>query len=48
MRKFFARAACLVRKIADFLVPVLTVIKIIVEIVNKAANCNDRKLQIQV
>ena len=30
-----------------FLVPVLTVIKLVVEIVNKAANCNG-KLQIQI
>jgi hypothetical protein len=48
MRRFFARVARLVRKIADFLVPGLTVIKLIVEIVNKAANCNAPKLQIQV
>jgi hypothetical protein len=48
VRKFFAHVARLVGKIADFLLPVLTVIKLIVEIVNKAANCNDRKLQIQV
>jgi len=48
MRKIFARVACLVRKIAEFLVPVLTVIKLIVELVSKAANCNDRKLQVQI
>jgi hypothetical protein len=48
MRKKFARAVCLVHKIAEFLVPVITVVKLIVEIVNKAANCNDRKLQIQI
>jgi hypothetical protein len=47
-RTSFARAACLVRKIAEFLVPVLTLIKLVVEIVNRAANCNDRQLQIQV
>jgi len=48
MRKHFARAANLVCKIAKFLVPVLTVIKLIVEIANKVANCNVRKLQIQI
>jgi len=48
MRKIFARAARLVRKIAEFLIPVLTVVKLIVELVSKAANCNDRKLQLQV
>ena len=47
-KKRFARAACFIRRIAVFLVPVLTVIKLIVEIANKAANCNDRELQIQV
>ena len=46
-KELFARAASLVRKIAVFLVPVLTVIKLVVEIVNKAANCNG-KLQIQI
>jgi hypothetical protein len=39
-KKLFARAARLVRKIAVYLVPVFTVIKLVVEIVNKAANCN--------
>ena len=48
MGKKIARAASLVRKIAKFLVPVLTVIKLIVEIAGKAANCNARKLQIQI
>jgi hypothetical protein len=48
MRKKLACWASLVREIALFLMPVLTVIKLIVEIVNKAANCHDRELQIQV
>jgi hypothetical protein len=48
MRKFFARAATLTRKIADWLVPVLTVIKLLIEIAGKVANCNDRELQIQI
>lgn len=48
MRKKFARRARLVREIAEFLMPILKVIKLIVEIVNKAANCDDRKLQIQI
>jgi hypothetical protein len=48
MRKFFARVATLTRKIAEFLVPVLTVIKLLIEIVGKVANCNDRELQIKI
>ena len=32
MRKFFARAATLTRKIAEWLVPVFTVIKLLIEI----------------
>jgi hypothetical protein len=48
MGKRLARAARFTRRIAEFLVPVLTVIKLIVEIASKAANCYDRKLQIQV
>jgi hypothetical protein len=48
MRKLLARAARLVRKVSEFLIPVLTVIKLFVELLNKAANCNDRKLQFQV
>jgi hypothetical protein len=43
----FARAADLVRKTAEFLVPVITVIKLVVDLVNKAANC-DGKLSIQI
>lgn len=48
MRKRFARAAILTRKVAEWLVPVLTVIKLLIEIAGKVANCNDRKLSIQV
>lgn len=48
MRKFFARAATLTRKIAEWLIPVLTVVKLLIEIVGKVANCNDLKLRIQV
>lgn len=48
MRKKFARVANLVREIATYLVPVLTAVKLIVEIVGKVANCNDRKLQVQI
>ena len=43
----FARAARLVRKTAEFLVPVITVIKLVVDLVNKAANCNG-KLSVQI
>jgi hypothetical protein len=50
MSKKLARAARLARRIAEWLVPVLTAIKLFIEIVSKVANCNqahghDRKLQ---
>lgn len=47
-KKRLARAARFTRRIAEFLVPVLTVIKLLVEIASKAANCNDRELPIQI
>ena len=47
-KKRIARAARLVRKIAEFLVPVLTVVKLIVELVSKGANCNDREIQVRI
>jgi hypothetical protein len=48
MRKFFARVAHLLREIAVFLVPILTAIKLIVEIAKKVANCNACELSFQV
>lgn len=48
MRKKFARGARLVGEIAKVLIPVLTVVQLIVEIINKAANCNVRKLHPQI
>ena len=49
MRKnFFARMAHLVREITSLLIPVLSVIKLILEIVDKVANCNDRELQVSI
>lgn len=49
MRKFFARVATLTRKIAEWLVPILSAIKLLIEIVGKVANCNEnRELSIQV
>ena len=48
MRKLFARVATLARKIAEWLVPVLTAIKLLIEIVGKVANCHDRQLRLQV
>lgn len=49
-KKRFARVARLTRRIAEYLVPILMVIKLIVEIASKAANCDDvyRKLQVQI
>jgi hypothetical protein len=40
MSKKFARSARLARKIAELLVPVLTVIKLLIEIASKGANCD--------
>ena len=52
MRKIFARAATLTREIAEWLVPVLTVINLLIEIAGKVANClgdrNDHQLRVQV
>lgn len=48
MSKKFARAAHLARRIAEWLVPILTAIKLFIEIVSKVANCNDRELQTQI
>lgn len=48
MRKFLARVATLTRKIAEWLIPVLTVVKLLIEIVGKVANCHDRKLSVQI
>lgn len=48
MRKRIARWARLVRDIFGAAVAILMVIKLIVEIVNKAANCDVRKLPIEV
>ena len=46
--KRLARTADLVRKIAESLMAVISLVKLVVELVNKAANCDDRKLQIQI
>ncbi len=48
MRKFIARMANLIRDVAVFLVPVLTAIKLLIELANKVVNCNAHELQIQV
>jgi hypothetical protein len=48
MRKFNARAARLARFVVQVLIPVLTAIKLLVEIVSKAVNCRDYKLPIQI
>ena len=47
-KKAFARAGHLTRKVAEWLVPVLTAIKLLIELASKVANCNDRELQVQV
>jgi hypothetical protein len=53
MSEKLARAARLARRIAEWLVPVLTAIKLFIEVVSKVANCNqahgnDRELQTQI
>jgi hypothetical protein len=48
MRKFLARMATLTREIAEWLIPVLTVVNLLIEIVGKVANCHDRQLRVQV
>ena len=44
----FARAAALTRRFAEFLVLVLTIVKLIVDLASKGANCNVGKLRVQV
>ena len=48
MRNFLSRVATLTRKIAEWLVPVLSAIKLLIEIVGKVANCHDYQLRVQV
>lgn len=48
MSKKIARMAHLIREIAVFLMPVLTAIKLLIEIADKVANCNAHQLQPQV
>ena len=48
MSKKIARMAHLVREIAGFLIPVLTVIRLLIEIADKVANCNAHQLQPQI
>ena len=48
MRKFLARVAILTRKVAEWLIPVLTVVKLLIEIAGKVANCYDRQLRVQI
>ena len=45
MRKQFAHAARLVRDVSPALYSVLRVVELVIDIVNKAANYNDRELQ---
>jgi hypothetical protein len=47
-RRNVARKARLVGDIGQVLIAILQVIKLVVEIVNKAANCHAGKLQIQI
>ena len=48
MRKSLARVAILTRKVAEWLIPVLTVVKLLIEIGGKVANCYDRQLRVQI
>lgn len=48
MSKKIARWARLVREIAGAAIALIKVIQLILELVNKAANCNVRELQTQI
>ena len=48
MRKFLARVANLTRKVAEWLVPVITAVNLLIDFVGKVANCHDRKLHTQI
>lgn len=48
MRKTFARVVTLTRKVAEWLVPVLTAINLLIDFVGKVANCHDRELRMQI
>jgi hypothetical protein len=48
MRKNIANWAHLIRDVALAVAAILKAVELIVEIVNKIANCNVRKLQIQI
>lgn len=49
MRNFVATWAPLARDLADFLIAVFTIIKVIAKLLSKGVNCNDdRKLQVQI
>jgi hypothetical protein len=48
MSKKFARRARLVREILRLATVVLRFVVVVLEILNKAANCHDRKLQVQI
>ena len=45
MREFLARVATLTRKVAEWLIPVITVINLLIDFVGKVANCHDCKLR---
>ena len=48
MSKKFARRARLVRKILRTITIVLRLVSVVLETLNKAVNCHDRKLQVQI
>lgn len=48
MSKKFARRARLVREILRLATVALRFVAVVLEILNKAANCHDRKLQVQI
>jgi hypothetical protein len=47
-KRKFARVARLVYEIAEFLKAAIAVISLLIEIVNKAANCNADQLPVQI
>lgn len=48
MSKKFTRRARLVREILRLAIVALRLVAVVLEILNKAVNCHDRKLQVQI
>jgi hypothetical protein len=47
-KKLLRRVAALTRSFAEFLVLVLTIVKLVVDLLSKGANCDAGKLRVQI